>query len=439
MQYRIYLVAALLLFFHTSCTKFEDAEMTRRNTFVHFYSSATDYLGVVAELDSDGGYILTGEIRNDNGTSSSLIIKTDVRGHKLWEKIIPNGIMNAIKTTQNGYILLGDSIQLNPGSPEVNELVNTYARLLLMDTQGNILGQHITSGTVRRTVSNQPVDLNIDYHGNALTVDAAGNIIILGSFRIPGENEASFVASYDPSDISDSLWYRSYTSLDHDYINCNALHVTPGSELIWASKTFTQQQNVSREYLSISYVVPNSTYKNNSIYGESDARNHSVEDIQKSSVGYAAIGTYSETSGLNANMYFIRIDVNGNVVQESARYIDGEELMLNNHIMEFDSKTASSSFDEGQALTATSDGYVLAGTMTSTPTVGNGGKDILLVKLDAFGNLVWKKLIGGSGDEAVSSIRETPDGGLLVCGTNTINGLSTMMLMKTDSNGNLDK
>lgn len=436
MHYKVYLAAAFVILCN-GCTKFEDAEITDRNTFVHFFSSETNYLGGVAELDSDGGYILSGEIRNDDGKSDALVIKTDARGHKIWEKVILNGVINAVKPSANGYILVGDSIQTNPGSGEVNELVNTYARLLLMDTQGNILAQHITSGSVRRAVNNQPVDLNIDYHGNAFTVDNSGNIIVLGSFRIPGEHAATFVSAFNPADISDSLWYRSYSSLDHDYINCNAIHTTSGSRLIWASKAFTQVENVSREFLSISHVVPNSTFKNNSVFGEEDSGNHGVWDIQKGSVGYGAIGTFSETNGLNANMYFLRIDVNGDIVPESMRYIDGEELMLNDNILSYDERNESSSFDEGTALTVTSDGYVLAGSMTSTPTVGNGGKDILLIKLDATGNLVWKKLIGGTGDETVTSIRETPDKGLLLCGTNTINGLSTMMLMKTDSQGEL--
>ena len=438
MQHKTYLVVAFLLVI--GCTKFEDAEMTQRNTFVHFYSSATNYIGLTAELDTDGGFILSGEIKKDNGVSDALIIKTDARGHKIWEKVIPHGIINAIKPRQNGYILLGDSIQMNTGSQnvEVSELVNSFARLLLMDAKGNILAQHITSGTVRRTVDNTPVDLTIDYHGSALAVNE-GNIFILGSFRIPGENESTFVAAFDSSDIRDSLWYQSYYSLDnHDLFNCKALHLTPASGLVWASSNYTQDQNVSREYLSISLVQPNSTFKDYSVYGESDPRNHAVEDIQRSSVGYCAIGTYAETNGLNANMYFIRIDANLKVIPESARYIDGEELMVNNRLLDNTSKTSSGSFDQGLAIVATDDGYVLAGTMTSTPNVGNGGTDILLVKVDPFGNLLWKKLIGGSGDETVASIRETPDKGLLLCGTNTINGLSTMMLVKTDGNGNLD-
>lgn len=438
MRNRIFFAAASLLLL-SACTRFEDAEVTERNTFVHFYSSATDYLGVVAELDTDGGYILSGVIQNDNGVNDALIIKTDARGHKIWEKIITNGVINAIKPGQNGYILVGDSIHLNPGSAEVNELVNTYARLLLMDTQGNITGEKTISGTVRRSVNNQPVDLNIDYHGDAFTIDGSGNIVLLGSYRIPGENQSSYVSAFDPTDIRDSLWHRTYSSLDNDYINCRALHLSASANLVWASNTFTQKENVTREYLSIAHVVPNSTFKGHSLFGESDVRNHSVGDIQKSSVGYGVIGTHAETSGLNANIYFLRAMNDGKIVPESVRYIDGEELMLGDTFLGPESQNTSSSFDEGTALTATSDGFILAGTMTSTPSVGNGGKDILLIKLDSFGNLLWKKLIGGSGDETVTSIRETPDKGLLLCGTNTINGLSTMMLMKTDSNGELTK
>lgn len=427
MQYRKYFAVIFLLL--AGCTQFEDADLTERRTFVHFYSSATNFGGLVAELDNDGGYILSGEVRHDNGLTDALIIKTDARGRKVWEKLIPKGVVKSIKRTQNGYILAGDSIQLNPNSPEISELVNAYASLMLMDSQGNILAKQILTDSTST--------LTVDYHGDAVTIDGNGDIVMLGSFRVPGEHESSFVSAFPASDISDSLWWRSLKSQDHDFINCNTLHVKSGSDLVWASNTFSQLLNVSREFLSVSYVVPASTYKNNSVYGESDPRNHSVEDMQKSPVGYCAVGTYSETNGLNANIYFIRIDANGMVIPESAKYIDGVELMLNNRIMERDEKTLSDSFDEGLAIISTDDGFVLACAMTSTPTVGNGGKDILLVKLDPFGNLLWKKLLGGTGDEVISSIRETPDKGLLLFGTNTINGLSSMMLLKTDANGEI--
>lgn len=430
-KYFLFTTFVLLL---AACTAFEDAEMTERKTFVHFYSSGVNYVGTVAELDKSG-FILSGEAQYENGETDALIIKTDSLGHKVWETIIPKGVVKAIKRVGDTYILLGDSVQLNPKSLQVNELINSYARMTILDTDGNMLDQHIT----KRSVIISRDTLNVDYHGDALALDHAGNIVMLGSFREPGENEASFVAAFNPSDVSDSLWSKTFRSLDNnDLVNCHALHVTPASSLLWASKTSNQVQNVSREFISVSNVDPNSTYNSYSIYGERDARNHTVEDLQKSSIGYAAIGTYSETNGLNANMYFVLVDAVGHIMSESIRYFDGESVILNNAALTDQEKTTSRSFDEGLAIVATGDGFVLAGAMTSTPTVGNGGKDILLIKVDASGKLLWRKLIGGSGDEVISSIRQTSDKGLLLFGTNTINGLSSMMLLKTDENGNIN-
>jgi hypothetical protein len=75
--------------------------------------------------------------------------------------------------------------------------------------------------------------------------------------------------------------------------------------------------------------------------------------------------------------------------------------------------------------------------MLTTPGRGKGGKDIFLIKIDAFGNVVWNKILGGTGNETVSSIRETADGGLLLCGSNEVSGLSSIFIIKTDKNGEL--
>lgn len=428
------ITAALLL---SSCTKFEEAELTERKSFVHFYSSAADYTATVAELDSDGGYILSGQVRNSGGSQDALIIKTDARGRKVWETILSNGVVNGILPLDNGYILGGDSIHINNQSADVHELINTFGRLVTVDSRGNITGSHISSGSIVRNINNEQVSLNIDYHVNAVTRNQQEEIIILGSFRVPDETESAFVAAYDPTNLRDSLWHKSYQSLEHHYMNCNSVFVTENSSIVWASKMYTLGQSLGREFLSVPRVAPNSALINHSLFGDDDDRNHSVKDMQRGAVGYCAIGTYSETTGLNPNAYFVRIDANLNVIPGSARYIDGQELIMNDRILEPESKDMSVSVDEGLAVAATDDGYLLATAMTTTPTVGNGGKDILLVKLDPFGNLLWKKLLGGTGDEVIASVRQTPDKGFLLFGTNTINGLSSMMLIKTDENGDI--
>ncbi len=434
MRGRLYLILIVL----SGCTQFEDAPMTDRNTFVHFFSSESNYIGAVAELDTDGGYIVAGEIRHNSGEPDALIIKTNPRGHRVWEKKISNTVIKAIRPHGNGYVLAGDSIQYNSGSAgtELSELENSYARLLLVNSQGDIVSEYLT--TAQAKIGN--TDLTVDYHANAFDISPSGQIVVLGTYRAPGERESAFISAFK-SDLSDTLWYRQYPFDQDDLFTCRAVHITKSSDadydLVWASRIFTEVGNLTREYLAVSRTPAKLAYRAHKPFGNTDARNHSVADIQKSAVGYGVIGTYLETNGTNGNIHFLHLDPSFNVLTE--KYIDGEEIMLNHNVFGPQSRTTSRSIDEGLAIVATSDGgFVLGCAMTSTPAVGNGGTDILLIKLDASGNLVWRKLIGGSGDERVSSLRETPDQGILVCGTNTVNGLSTILLIKTDRHGNLD-
>src|SRR5690606_14013112 len=87
------------MFALAGCTKFEDASVSKRNTFVHFFNSETNYIGLVAENDMDGGFIVSGEIRKNDGEPDALIIKTDERGHRIWESVIEKSVINAIKPT----------------------------------------------------------------------------------------------------------------------------------------------------------------------------------------------------------------------------------------------------------------------------------------------------------------------------------------------------
>ncbi len=436
MRGRVYL-QVLVITVLSGCTAFDDAPVTNRNTFVYFYSSDTDYAGSVAELDTDGGFIIAGEIQKNNGERDALIIKTNARGQKVWEKVITNSTINAIKPYNGGYLLAGDTIALRPGSSDLplSELENTYARIMILNAQGAIVDQHIITSSVKVDADT----LTVDCHANAFDITTGGNIVMLGSFRAPGGREAAFITELNPADLSNPRWYQPYPFLDYDIdvANCNAVHATPSGKVVWASSLYnTGVGDITREYVGVSRAPENSTYDAFTPIGDSDTRNHSVADIQKSPVGYCVVGTYAETNGANGNIYFLHLDQSLSVLTEN--YIDGERLMLNNTILDPANRTTSNSIDEGQAITSTSDGFVIAGTITSTPAVGRGGTDIILIKLDGSGKLIWKKLIGGGGDERVSSIRETPDKGLLICGTNTVNGLSTILLIKTDRNGNLD-
>lgn len=85
---------------------------------------------------------------------------------------------------------------------------------------------------------------------------------------------------------------------------------------------------------------------------------------------------------------------------------------------------------------ASSDGDVLS---------NNGGWDIWVVKLDTVGNIQWQRSLGGSGMEVSWMVRQTGDGGYILCaltdsqtGTITANGPGTDgLVIKLDGNGDV--
>ncbi|MEP6675050.1 MAG: T9SS type A sorting domain-containing protein [Ferruginibacter sp.] len=70
----------------------------------------------------------------------------------------------------------------------------------------------------------------------------------------------------------------------------------------------------------------------------------------------------------------------------------------------------------------TDGGYIVAGISGSSNTGtlaginNNGGIDGWILKLDAAGNTLWQKLLGGANNDYIFSIRETPDGGFIATG-----------------------
>lgn len=76
--------------------------------------------------------------------------------------------------------------------------------------------------------------------------------------------------------------------------------------------------------------------------------------------------------------------------------------------------------DLGGSIQQTFDGgYIVAGTSNSINgdvTGNNGSDDFWVVRLDSLGNIIWQKSLGGSSIDASQCIKQTTDGGYIVCG-----------------------
>ena len=91
--------------------------------------------------------------------------------------------------------------------------------------------------------------------------------------------------------------------------------------------------------------------------------------------------------------------------------------------------------DKGFALLQEADGtYLLVG---QTNGSGNGNNDILLLKLDSNGELIWRKTFGGAGNDQGWAVAPSQAGGCYITGRKEFDGNADMYLLKIDGEGEL--
>ncbi len=83
------------------------------------------------------------------------------------------------------------------------------------------------------------------------------------------------------------------------------------------------------------------------------------------------------------------------------------------------------------------DKYIIAGLSSSYGTHGN--TDAFITKLDAYGTMVWSKFVGGIGNDAAKSIIQLSDSGFIFTGYTTSMGAGgyDMYLVRLDKVGNI--
>ena len=192
------------------------------------------------------------------------------------------------------------------------------------------------------------------------------------------------------------------------------------------------------------------------------------ESVQQTSDGGYIIGGYTNSFGNGEDdFYLIKTDVNGNEqwsrtfggieddncysVQQTS---DGGYIMtgVTNsfgngntvYLVKTDgsgneqwSKTFDESWDDyGFSVQQTNDGgYVITG----WTYFGNGYFDVFLIKTDGNGNEQWNKTFGGIENDYGNSVKQTNDGGYILCGTTISFGIDEtedVYLIKTDGSGN---
>lgn len=130
----------------------------------------------------------------------------------------------------------------------------------------------------------------------------------------------------------------------------------------------------------------------NKTYGGSND-DSSVQVIRTTDGGYALLSEISSPID-STSLYtqVIKINADGNI--------------------QWNKTYSATSVGIGDCLMQANDGYLVAGFLNTQ----NSGQDFLLFKINNTGTLLWNKTYGGSIDDSVSSISQTSDGGYLLAG-----------------------
>ena len=140
--------------------------------------------------------------------------------------------------------------------------------------------------------------------------------------------------------------------------------------------------------------------------------------IQTSDNGYAICGSTTPLSGGQTNFYLLKTDSMG--------------------VSEFQYSYGGSGIDQTSVLIQMPDsGFLMAGYSNSYSL--NNDYDVLIIRTDKIGNLIWTKSAGTPSWDFIYDMKPTPDGNYILAGNSygSPNGSSSGYLIKIDSVGNV--
>lgn len=353
----------------------------------------------------DGGYALAGNTNSFGaGGQDFFVIKTDAFGNTLWQKTY-GGDNNEGINVRVELALTPDSGLLLGGSTGSYGSAAGDGYLLKLDANGNVLWDYkYTSSSAQESI-------------HEFKMLANGDILLLGS-----DNQAMFGSSDGLLARLDSngnvIWSKVYGGSVNDSFG-GAMELSGGNFIVTGA-TSTYGPGTYGAYLI--KVDPNGNMIWDYSYGGSGIEGFSASLLTDDNY-IIATGPTGFGSG-NSDILLTKLDTNG-VVQWSKAY-------------------GGTSFERGVSVTSipnSTDLYVGA----LTQSFGNGSYDILIMRTNSSGDIIWSKTFGTAGSDQIhiygakSTLQSTNDGGFVFTGwSDSLSvGGDDMIFVKGDSLGSI--
>lgn len=373
-----------------------------------FGGTANDQLFKVLQT-TDGGYLLAGtsdSIANGNKTEAGSgkvdfwIVKISANGAKEWDKTFGgtgwDRLTDAQQTSDGGYILGGSSNSNAGGDKSESNTKYFDYWIIKLDAKGTkqwdktfgLAGSEFLK-TVRQTPDGGYIlagtaysNLEVDYgEENQYFMDWTSWLVKL---------DASGAMQWDRMDEkrSNSALTNLELTLDGGYVI--GLAEGTGDQIHW-------------QYFILTLTATGEVKRGNG-YGEENAYNRLQVVQQTRDGGYILAGWSSTDDAYGTKAYLVKADKDGN--KQWTRTIGNIEAFADNIT------SVSQSLDGGYLIC----GHSAGNKGLDKSENSRGGQDFWIVKLQADGNILWDKTIGGSDHDYLQSSIQTTDGGYMLGG-----------------------
>lgn len=325
-----------------------------------------DYASCVQQT-SDNGYIITGRTYSSSGGPEYCdiyIIKTDSQGNVIWTKTYGdtlNDLGNSVRQCDSDEIIVVGTT-LDPITGE------TYAYMIKTDSMGDSLWT--------RTYT-----FGYNTYANSLQLDSDTGYVICGTAA-----QDIYIAKTDSA--GNISWGNTYGGGGFEEGNWHQTDIGSGYIITGATTSFGAG---GADVYLLKTGMHGDTLWSRTYGGSQDDWGNVVKVTSDN--GYIIVGS-TASFGLSYQILLIKTNAIGDTVWMRTYGGSGTEL--------------------GLSVLAKSNGdFVVVGV---TNSYGAGARDIYLIKIDAFGDIIWSTTFGGPDDDVGKSIEETNDSGYIITG-----------------------
>ena len=361
----------------------------------HFGDIYEDFGQAVVAVN-DHGYLAIGysESYSDDGDLDIYVVRTDVDGTLLWERVFDEGFaqhgVQVIQTENNGFLIAGD----------VQETVDglSKASLLMLSNKGDKVW-HKAYGDP--ALENTAADLT--------EVIGDSGYAFIGTARDAGSGNQDIILVRIDAD-GNEIWSKTYGDARKES-GVGVFSVEDGFILAANVREFENSPDTDI-YLFRTDAVGDTIWTKS--IGDAGSAEHVHEIIPTSDGKFVVVGAAQN----QAKHFIAKFDTDGN---ESWRRTFGEggsnEL---NDVIEIE------------------DGFLVA---VGYSEVGPFDFNVFLTKMDADGNIIWQKKVGSDESlDVAEGLAYTQENGFIITGWNTRGlgaGFSDLSLISTDADGNV--